>query len=145
LYKREEDMFDKLMELSLYDAQNLIQDWMEHGRSYEDPLLNEEDTHSDTPIPSRLVTEGDDSRTLQRITDNSSLANWADETVGDTHIGKRKHNTVTKQGKGKNKFECMVAMMRLLVQDRTPNTKNPTIAVPSPILTMGGCRRSIQY
>jgi hypothetical protein len=61
--------------LSLYDAQNLIQDWMEHGRSYEDPLLNEEDTHSDTPIPSRLVTEGDDSRTLQRITDNSSLAN----------------------------------------------------------------------
>jgi hypothetical protein len=31
LYKREEDPFDKLMELSLYDAQNLIRDWMEHG------------------------------------------------------------------------------------------------------------------
>jgi hypothetical protein len=49
LYKREEDTLDKLMELSLYDAQNLIQDWMEHGRSNDDPLLDEEDTHSDTP------------------------------------------------------------------------------------------------
>jgi hypothetical protein len=41
LYKREEDLFDKLMELSLYDAQNPIQDWMEHGRSIDDPLLDE--------------------------------------------------------------------------------------------------------
>jgi hypothetical protein len=46
---------------------------MEHGRSNEDPLLDEEDTKSDTPIPSRIVTEGDDSRSLQRITDKSSL------------------------------------------------------------------------
>jgi hypothetical protein len=42
------------------------------------------------PIPSRLVTEGDDPRTLQRITGKSSLTDWADETVGDTHIGKCK-------------------------------------------------------
>jgi hypothetical protein len=102
LYKREEDLFDKLIELSLYDAQNPIQDWMDHGRSNEDPLLDEEDTHSDNPILSRLVTEGGDSRTLQRITGKSSLANWADETVGDTHIGKCKHKTITKQGKGKS-------------------------------------------
>jgi hypothetical protein len=46
---------------------------MEHGRSNEDQLLDEEDTHSDTPISSRLVMEGDDSRTLQRITGKSSL------------------------------------------------------------------------
>jgi hypothetical protein len=26
MYKREEDLFDKLMELSLYDSQNLIRD-----------------------------------------------------------------------------------------------------------------------
>jgi hypothetical protein len=44
MYKREEDPFDKLMELSLYDSQNSIRDWMEHGRSNEDPLLDEEDT-----------------------------------------------------------------------------------------------------
>jgi hypothetical protein len=45
--------------------------------------------------------EGDDSRTLQRITGKSSLADWSDETVGDTYIGKCKHKTVMKQGKGK--------------------------------------------
>jgi hypothetical protein len=60
---REEDSFDKLLELSLYDSQNPIRYWMEHGRSNEDPLLDEEDTQSDTPIPSRIVTEGNDSRT----------------------------------------------------------------------------------
>jgi hypothetical protein len=37
---------------------------MEHSRSNEDPLLDEEDTQSDTPIPSRIVTQGDDVRTL---------------------------------------------------------------------------------
>jgi chromatin remodeling complex protein RSC6 len=44
MYKREEDPFDKLMELSLYDSQNSIQNWMEHARSNEDLLLDEEDT-----------------------------------------------------------------------------------------------------
>jgi hypothetical protein len=44
LYETEEDSFDKLMELSLYDSHNPIQDWMEHGRSNADPLLDEEDT-----------------------------------------------------------------------------------------------------
>jgi hypothetical protein len=73
------------MELSLYNDQNLIRDWMEHGRSNADPLLDEEDTQSDTPIASRLVTECDDSRTLQKITGKSSLVDWTDETVGDTH------------------------------------------------------------
>jgi hypothetical protein len=37
LYKREEDPFDKLVELSLYDAQNQI--WIEHDRSNVDPYL----------------------------------------------------------------------------------------------------------
>jgi hypothetical protein len=71
--KREEDLFDKLMELSLYDSQNLIRDWMEHDQSNEDPLLDKEDTQSDTPIPSRIVTQGDDVATLQRITGKASL------------------------------------------------------------------------
>jgi hypothetical protein len=90
LYKREEDPFDKLMELSLYDAQNLIRDWMEHCQSNMDPLVDKEDTQSDTPIPSRIVTEGDDTGTLQKITGTSSLVDWTDKNVDDTHIGKQK-------------------------------------------------------
>jgi hypothetical protein len=101
LYKRKEDLFDKLMDLSLYDAQNPIRDWMEHGRSNADPLLDEEDTQSDTPIPSRIVTEGDDTRTLQKITGTSSLIDCVDKNVGHTHIEKRKQKTMTKKGKGK--------------------------------------------
>jgi hypothetical protein len=63
---------------------------MKHGRSNEAPLLDEEDTWSDTPMPSRIVTERDNARSLQKIIDKATLVKWADETVGDTHIGKRK-------------------------------------------------------
>jgi hypothetical protein len=90
---------------------------MEHGQSNEDPLLDKEDTHRDTPITSRLVTEGDDSRTLHRITGKPSLADWDDETVGDTHIGKRKHKTVTKQGKGKKQKRVLGS------DDETPSPR----------------------
>jgi hypothetical protein len=100
-YKREEDPFDRLMKLSLYDIQNPIRDWMKHDRSNESPLLDEEDTQSDTPILSKIVTERDDARSLQKIAGKTSLVEWADETVGDTHIGKRKQKTMKKKGKGK--------------------------------------------
>jgi hypothetical protein len=73
LYKIEEDMFNKLMELSLYDDQNLIREWMEHGCSNVDPLLDEEDTESDTLISNMIMMHGDDSRTLRRITDKISI------------------------------------------------------------------------
>jgi hypothetical protein len=75
-YKREEDPFNKLMEFSLYDAQNLIWDWMEHGQSNEAPLLDEEDTQSDTPMPSRVVTERDDATSLQKIIGKPSFVEW---------------------------------------------------------------------
>jgi hypothetical protein len=58
---------------------------MEHGRFNNAPLLDEEDTQSDTPMPSRIVTERDDVRSLQKITGKASLIEWVDETVGDTH------------------------------------------------------------
>jgi hypothetical protein len=74
---------------------------MEHGRSNEAPLLDEDDTQSDNPMPSSIVTEHDDARSLQRITGKTSLVEWADETVGDTHIGKQKQKTMTKKAKGK--------------------------------------------
>ncbi|KAK3118492.1 hypothetical protein QOZ80_9BG0700110 [Eleusine coracana subsp. coracana] len=98
LYKPpEDDPFDRLMELSLYDQSNLIRDWMEHGRSNAIPLLDEESTESDTPIPSRMVIEDDTSSELQRITRTSSLA----KHVGDTHIGKRKLLSMRRKEKGK--------------------------------------------
>jgi hypothetical protein len=71
----------------LYDEQNLIKDWMEHGRFNVDPLLDE-DTESDTPIPSRIMREGDNPRTLHIITGKTSIIALADETIGDTYIGK---------------------------------------------------------
>jgi hypothetical protein len=50
---------------------------------------------------SRVVTERDDSTSLQKIISKASLVEWANETVGDTHIGKQKQKTMKKKGKGK--------------------------------------------
>jgi hypothetical protein len=47
-------------------------------------------------MPSRIVTERDDARSLQKIIGKTSLVEWADETVGNTHIGKRKQKTMKK-------------------------------------------------
>jgi hypothetical protein len=99
---------------------------MDHGRSNADPLLDEEDTHSNTPILSRIVTEGDDTTILQRITGTPSLVDWVDKNVGDTHIDKRKQKAMTKKGKEKNKRKCLEAMRKLLVQKGAQHTKNPT-------------------
>jgi hypothetical protein len=60
------------------------------GRSNTEPLLDEEDTESDTPIPNRMVTQDDDRRTLRQIPGTPSIVDWAEQNVGDTHIGKRK-------------------------------------------------------
>jgi hypothetical protein len=59
------------------------------GRSYTDPLLDEEDTESDTPLPNRMVTQRDDTHTLRQINGSSSIVDWYEQNVGDTHIGTR--------------------------------------------------------
>ncbi|GJN08015.1 hypothetical protein PR202_ga25899 [Eleusine coracana subsp. coracana] len=74
---------------------------MENGRSNAMPLLDEESTESDTPIPPRMVIEDDTPAELQRITGTTSLAKWADKHVGDTHIGKRKMLSMRRKEKGK--------------------------------------------
>jgi hypothetical protein len=66
-----------------------------------DPLLDEEDTESDTPIPNRMVTEDDDMRTLRQTTGTYSIVDWAEKNVGDTHIGKRKLKARPGKDKGK--------------------------------------------
>jgi hypothetical protein len=94
------------MELSLYDAQNLIRDWMEHGQSNEAPLLDEDDTQSDTPMSSRVVIECDDATSLQKITGKASLVEWVDETVGDTH---RQAETKDHEKEGQRKKNRVLA------------------------------------
>ena len=86
----EADPFDRLMELSLYDSSNPIREWMEHGRSNSDPVLNEEGTETDSLVPSHLVTDDDAGRQLLRLSRAATISEWADQNVGDTHIGKRK-------------------------------------------------------
>jgi hypothetical protein len=54
----EEDPFSQLMELSLYDTNNPIRQWMEMGHSNVDAVLDEEDTESDTKLPSSIVAKG---------------------------------------------------------------------------------------
>ncbi|TVU12808.1 hypothetical protein EJB05_46468, partial [Eragrostis curvula] len=108
LYKPpEDDPFDKLMELTLLDESNPIRDWMEHGRSNGPPLLDEEATDSDTPIPSALVLQ--ETEQLEGINIAESIVSWAEDTVGDTHIGKRKHQTTTKRkGKKQKRVDASV-------------------------------------
>jgi hypothetical protein len=55
-----------------------------------EPLLDEEDSESDTPLPNRMVKKGDDTRTWSQITWSASIVDWAKQNMGDTYIGKRK-------------------------------------------------------
>jgi hypothetical protein len=71
------------------------------GRSNAEPLLDKEDTESDTPLPNRIVTKGDDTRTFRQITRSASIVDWAEQNVGDTHIRKRKIKVYPRKEKGK--------------------------------------------
>jgi hypothetical protein len=48
-----------------------------------------------------MVTKDDDRRTLRQITDTPSIIDWAEQNVGDTHIGKRKLKVGPRKDKGK--------------------------------------------
>ncbi|TVU18691.1 hypothetical protein EJB05_34802, partial [Eragrostis curvula] len=68
-----------------YRLSNPIRDWMEHGRSNAPPLLDEDATD----------------KQLEGINLRESIVSWSEDTVGDTHIGKRKHQTTLTKKKGK--------------------------------------------
>ena len=87
----DEDPFEKLMQLSLYEETNPIRDWMENGRSNAAPLLDEETTESDTPLPAHLVVDPTEASAP------GSLVRWADKVVGETHLGKRKEKTLARK------------------------------------------------
>lgn len=122
----EEDPFHKLMELSLYDANNPIRDWMEHGRSNADPVLDEEAPDSDVPIPSHLVTEDDDPQELQRILGTSSLVSWAERNIGETHTGKRKHKAVARKAVTKRKKKTIEQDVRSDDSTDDDTSRSPT-------------------
>src|SRR6266508_3797830 len=111
----DDDPFDRLMELSLNDANNPIREWMEAGRSVGVPELDEETSDSEAPLPSHFVSDTVDPSDLRRQTGAPSITQWASKVVGDTHTGKRKHQKfvvsqcskkpkATKKSKGKSKL-----------------------------------------
>jgi hypothetical protein len=91
------------------------------GRSNTEPLLDKEDTESDTPIPNRMVTQGDDTRTLSQITWSALIVDWAEQNVGDTHIGKSKLKVRPRKEKGKKAKVIDEAVLRSDETTPSPN------------------------
>jgi hypothetical protein len=87
------------MDLSLYDTNNPIRQWMEMGCSNTDPVLDEEDTESDTPLPSSIVAKGTPKENLPK----ENLVKWTKKNVGDTYVGKRKARFVLRKNKQERK------------------------------------------
>jgi hypothetical protein len=73
------------MDLSLHRHNEAIRDWMERERSNAPPTLDEDSPISDTPLPSTLFTS-----LVREQGGTEEVQEWADETVGDTHLGKWK-------------------------------------------------------
>jgi hypothetical protein len=85
----DDDSFNRLMELTLVDASNPIREWMEHARSTIQPELDEESPDTDALIPSVMVTATAHSRDLKRRTRSSSILEWAQKNIGDSHREKK--------------------------------------------------------
>jgi hypothetical protein len=73
-YHDDDDLFNRLIELTLIDASNHIREWMERARSTVQPKLDEESSETDAPIPSVMVTATTDPRDLQRHTRSQSVS-----------------------------------------------------------------------
>lgn len=63
---------------------------MDNAWSNACPELDEDSTESDAPVPSPLVADLVDLTDICRATGASSVAEWAEQNVGYSHIGKRK-------------------------------------------------------
>ncbi|KAJ1259661.1 hypothetical protein BS78_10G173100 [Paspalum vaginatum] len=84
------------MDLSLYRHASAIEDWMKQSRSNADPTFDEDSEFNDTPLPSQMFTD------IGRAHgDDEDVEAWAEKTVGDTHLGKRKTKIAPEQRKGK--------------------------------------------
>jgi hypothetical protein len=97
------DIIEHLGQLSFYDEKNPVREWMEYGRSNQEPVLDEEDEDSDIPIPSQLVRDQIDPRDLGTATGDDCISDWARRNVGSSDIGKRLFQSGSKQGDPKRK------------------------------------------
>jgi hypothetical protein len=70
---------------------------MERGRSNAPPTLDEDSPSSDTPLPSTLFTS-----LVHKQGVTEEVQEWVDETVGDTHLSKRKTRLGPSELKVKN-------------------------------------------
>jgi hypothetical protein len=73
----DDDLFNRLMELTLVDASNPIHEWMERARSTVQPELDEESPDTDASIPSVMMTVITHPRDLQCRTGSSSISECA--------------------------------------------------------------------
>ncbi|KAJ1280397.1 hypothetical protein BS78_04G229600 [Paspalum vaginatum] len=95
------DPVSSFIDLSLYRHQSTIQEWMEQSRSNGAPAFDEDSEFSDSPLPSQMFTD------IGRAHgDREDVDAWAEKTVGDTHLGKRKIKIGSKQRKGKRTKTC---------------------------------------
>ena len=53
--REEEDFIDQFTQISFYERDNPVRDWMEYGRSNQAPVLDEEDEETDIPLPSHIM------------------------------------------------------------------------------------------
>jgi hypothetical protein len=70
----DDDPFNRLIELTLVDANNPIHEWMERARSTVEPKLDEEFRETDAPIPSAMVTTIADPQDFQHHTGSQSVS-----------------------------------------------------------------------
>src|SRR5438105_5641358 len=99
----DDDPFDRLMDLTLNDVDNSIQEWMEAGRSVGVPELDEDDSDSDAPLPSHFVSATVDPSDLLRQIGAPSILDWAVKVAGDTHTGRRKQQKLVARKRSKNR------------------------------------------
>jgi hypothetical protein len=69
---------------------------MERGRSNAPPTLDEDSPISESPLPSTLFTS-----LVREQRGTGEVQEWADETVGNIHLGKRKTRLGPSDRKGK--------------------------------------------
>jgi len=69
---------------------------MQQSRSNGDPAFDEDSDFTDTPLPSQMFTDIGSSHGH-----DEDVETWAEETIGDTHLGKRKTKIGPEMRKGK--------------------------------------------
>jgi hypothetical protein len=70
----DDDLINRLMELTLIDVSNHIHEWMEHARSTVKSELDEESPEIDAHISSATVTATADSQDFQRRIGSQSVS-----------------------------------------------------------------------